>query len=168
MMKSLPLLLLISLMFGCAQTMTVPAEKIDGSSATMILDATALEGYINIPLINYKVANVFLSEFPDCVDGKATVDKSKKLGKATLTTKENTQEVIIPSGKKVLISANSYEKVGGNTYTCWNSVHFTPEENETYLIKLNPHKSFGSEKCKTQVFKVSAGENVPADRKSVV
>lgn len=161
-MRSIVFLCCIFL-FGCAQTMTIDKSKFGEERAGLTIDASELEGYVSIPLINYKSVNVFLSEFPECKDGKPVIDKSKDLGKATLTPKENFQKLEIPAGSKLLVSSNSHENAGGNLYTCWNSVHFTPRNHAEYILKVTPHKSFSGEKCSVRLLEVVDGAAVPSD-----
>lgn len=154
------LILLISIplfLFGCAKNMTISDEKLGDTRASLKIDSSELKGYVTIPLINSKTVNVYLSEFPDCIDGMPKTSHSKKLGNATLTPKKNIQTVPIPSGVKLLVSSNSHENAGGNTYTCWNSVHFTPEEGHEYVLKVTPHKSFSSKKCSTALTEIVNG-----------
>lgn len=162
-MRVILILFLVTSIFGCAQTMTIPNAKLSENQATLTIDASALEGYVSIPLINSKVVNVYLSEFPECVGGKPKMSKSKKLGKATLTPKKNTQTVVIPSGMKLLVSTNSHENSGGYTYTCWNSVHFKPDLNQNYVIKVTPHKSFGTQACTTILLQSNGKENIAVE-----
>lgn len=148
---------------GCVQIMKIDDSKFGDERASLTIDASDLEGYVSIPLINYKTVSVFLSEFPKCQDGKPVADKSKNLGKATLTPKENIQKIAIPAGSKLLVSTNSEENAGGNVYTCWNAVHFTPKDQGNYVLKVTPHKSFNSKKCSTQVLELVNGKTVPSE-----
>jgi uncharacterized protein YceK len=162
-MKIILVLMMIVSLVGCARTMTIPEERFSGGRADLALDASELKGYISIPLINYKVVNVTLSDFPECVDGEAQVTKSQEIGNATLTPDKHTQSVEIPSGIKMLVSTNSDENAGGNTFTCWNSVHFTPGAGEKYILKITPHESFGSKGCSTVLLQYVDGERVPVE-----
>ncbi|WP_269618603.1 hypothetical protein [Zhongshania sp. BJYM1] len=162
-MKSPALCVILLTIAGCAQTMKISDEKLGSTKAALTIDASELKGYVAIPLINSKVVNVYLSEFPECIDGEPKAVRSQNLGKATLTPKENIQTVPIPSGKKLLISSNSQENAGGNVTTCWNSVHFTPEEGHQYILKMTPHKSFGKAKCSTSLLELVNGDPAPVE-----
>lgn len=155
-MKKITLLLVLIGLSGCAQTMTIPDEKLGEEQATLTINASALKGYVSIPLINSKVVNVYLSEFPECIDGKLPLENSDVLGKSTLTPSKNIQKINIPSGNKVLISTNSNENAGGNVYTCWNSLHFTPEVGQNYELEITPHKSLSSEKCRAVIYQLES------------
>jgi hypothetical protein len=61
------------------------------------------------------------------------------------------------------VSANSEENTGGNVYTCWNSVHFTPEENKKYVLMVIPHQSFGTKKCSTEISERINDELIPVE-----
>lgn len=161
-MKHIALTFIALSLFGCAQTMTIDESKLGNKKASLKIDASELKGYVSIPLINYKNVNVFLSEFPDCENGEPVKDKSKKLGKATLTPKKNIQALTIPAGSKLLVSSNSHENAGGNMYTCWNAVHFTPKNQGSYVLKVIPHASFSGERCSTKLLEIVDGETVPS------
>lgn len=148
-------------LFGCAQTMKIDDLKFGEERASLKIDASDLEGYVSIPLINYKVVGVSLSEFPECMDGEPVADRGKHLGNATLTPKAYTQTVIIPASKKILILTSSEENAGGNMYTCRNAIHFSPRDKVDYILNVTPHGK--SHQCSARVFEVVDGEVVPSD-----
>ena len=165
--RTIPLIFLISLfLFGCSTVrpvqMEIDKEKFQTEPASLKIFASDVSPRNGWDL--QVVAKVALESFPGCTSAK----KPKRLdyellGKAILTDEDDSQDILIPSGKPLLIKARSSLIEAGPFLrdAAWSivSIRFTPQPGGEYLLLMGDQEiADGKERFLAAVFEKEDGQ----------
>jgi hypothetical protein len=156
---------------ACSSQLKIPDSKLGDETATLIIDGSSLKGHY-VPLLIDPSFQISIKKYPNCIEGVLDFSFGDSLEFGYLEEENHTQSITIPSGARLFVhtAIGNDSFMAGAAYgavVCDEYISFVPEQNGTYLLKLN-YESYWSSHCPNENQFVELDGNNQVDVKSYI